>query len=242
MLWCSECEPQLQLDGAIHVWRIDLTQVADPGDLVILSPKELASHANFKFKQDAERYWVAHVALRRILASYLLVDPCSLKFELEEFGKPKLVDDGLTFNLSHTRSVALLAVSKNQKVGVDVEPCNRSINAETISKRFFTAKEHHHLQCLSGLERQQAFFRLWVMKEAFVKAVGCGLSGSLAAFEVDESEGNLKIRPIDSRWGNLSGWFLHQWCLDDLYFGAVVSSKMPDSIGYFDYIRPRINH
>ncbi len=242
MLWCSECEPQLQLDGVIHVWRIDLTQVADKGDSDILSPKELATHANFKFKQDAERYWVAHVALRRILASYLLVDPCSLRFEFEEFGKPKLVGAGLTFNLSHTRSIALLAVSKNQKIGVDTEPLNRPINTEAISKRFFTAKEHQDLLSLSGQERQQAFFRLWVMKEAFVKAVGCGLSGSLAAFEVSESEGNLKIVPIDSRWGDLSGWFLHQWCLDDLYFGALVSSKMPDSISYFDYIRPRINH
>ena len=118
---------------------------AEPSDadLEILDEHERRKAARFYFAPDQVRYSVCHANMRRILGSYLRKPPESLVYREAEGGKPELAlessDAPLRFNLSHSKSVALLAVTLNSEVGVDVEDV-RPIERD-VAKRFFSPAE-----------------------------------------------------------------------------------------------------
>ncbi len=167
----------------VHVWRIDATHgVLDTSPL---SEKEQERAARFKFERDRTRFIVAHVALRKILASYLLATPAGLEFEEGPHGKPHLIGYRLFFNLSHAGDIVLVAVAGSSEVGVDVEVVSRDVEHEPLAKRFFSTSEVEAFQAIDeGQARIDAFFKLWTRKEAIVKAIGEGLSMPLDCFDV----------------------------------------------------------
>lgn len=88
-----------------------------------------------------------------------------------ENGKPEL--DGLHFNLSHSHNMVALAVSE-QPVGIDLEIIDKIHG--NIAKRYFTERENAYLDAFEGAEREKEFFRIWTMKESYLKMTGEGLS------------------------------------------------------------------
>jgi 4'-phosphopantetheinyl transferase len=176
------------MPGAVHVWRVALQQ---PRAMVerlmsLLSADEQTRARRFRFERGFRRFVVAHAALRDILARYLARSPHTISFGANAYGKPHLMDadNWLQFNLSHSGEWALLAVTAIGPVGVDVEQVRKDFGGEEIARRFFSASEVDALLALPASLRTEAFFLCWTRKEAFIKAVGMGVSFPLESFSV----------------------------------------------------------
>src|SRR5207248_5701024 len=105
------------------------------------------------------------------------------------FGKPVLFtpvsDPRLHFNLSHSHGVVACAVAVGRHVGIDVEDGSREVEFLELAERYFAPAEVAHLRTLDGAALQSAFFTIWTLKEAFVKAIGLGLRFPLETFSFE---------------------------------------------------------
>lgn len=165
---------------------------------------EVERHRAVRFirEQDRQHYVLAHGGLRAILSRYLELSPRVVSLARAETGKPFVTRDpqkhsGITFNVSHSHNRALIAISKAQEVGVDLESVRPEVEVAKLSERYFTPAEHTVLMQATEDQRAVIFFRYWVAKEAVLKARGIGLRG-LSDCEVvlgpDALNGNARIR------------------------------------------------
>jgi 4'-phosphopantetheinyl transferase len=103
----------------------------------------------------------------------------------------------ITFNLSHSHTRGLIAISKEQEIGVDLECVRSEVKIAKLSERYFTRSEHRAIMELAQEQRAARFFRYWVAKEAVLKATGIGLRG-LAECEIilgtDEAGTEVQVR------------------------------------------------
>jgi 4'-phosphopantetheinyl transferase len=170
----------------VHLWGWPLEAVAEDlsAHIEILDPAERQRMQRFHFAPDRERYAVAHANLRRILGGYLHQPGEKLNFRANRFGKPELTGEAssLSFSLSHSRSIAVLAVAQGLPLGVDVEDV-RPIEPEVAGTNF-SAGELSDLGQLSGDAWLDGFYRCWTRKEAILKAEGVGLHRALDSFDV----------------------------------------------------------
>lgn len=172
------------LPGAaeVHLWW----SAVDPNaNSQILSPHELGRANRFRFDEDRARFISAHVMLRSVLAGYTDIAPTDLVFDADRFEKPYLVKaPPLQFNLSHSGDLLAVAVSRDARVGVDVERFRSMQDMFRMLRMIASPGEQHTFAMLPETERMRAFFSLWTRKEAVVKALGTGLSRSLQQIEV----------------------------------------------------------
>lgn len=132
---------------------------------------------------------VGRGVLRDILGRYLQIKPSQVQFRYGQYGKPALVEAAetstrLEFNLSHSGPLALYAVTPTQPVGIDLEAIRPLTDMEEIAHRFFAPSEYKTLLALPDEQRLLAFFNGWTRKEAYIKALGTGLSHPLHTFKV----------------------------------------------------------
>jgi 4'-phosphopantetheinyl transferase len=184
----------------ITVWPVDLAVDPDPF-LPLLSGDERDRCQAMATVDLRRRYAVAHGSLRQRLASTLgTEEPASLVIAVGEHGKPFLADGALEFNLADSADVAVIAISDEGPVGVDVELV-RPIEHERLARRFFSMLECAALD--EAPDPEHAFFTIWTRKEAVVKATGRGISGGLSAFTVElaphgHAAGGCWIEPLDA--------------------------------------------
>jgi 4'-phosphopantetheinyl transferase len=164
----------------------------------LLSSDELDRAARFHFERDRQCYCVARGVLRALLGTSLGVRPQELSFQYSDKGKPRLASRysgrGLVFNVSHSGDLALLGFAYTGDVGVDIEKIRDDFDSAAIARRFFSAREQDQLSRLPADQRHPAFFRCWTRKEAFIKALGDGLSHPLNQFDVSiDSSGPISL-------------------------------------------------
>ena len=185
----SQSELLLSSDE-VHVWRAFFDKDESHFNELArtLSEDERLKAKRFYFQKDKRRFVVTHGVLRNILGRYLKIEPNRLKFSYGSRGKPTLngIPDGhsLCFNMSHSHSLALFAFTWGRKIGVDVEYVRSVPDAEEIADRFFSPRENAVFRTVPAGKKPEAFFNCWTRKEAFLKAIGDGLSRSLDSFEV----------------------------------------------------------
>lgn len=194
----------------VHVWRIDLTAQEERRLQALLTPQERARAARFRVANALRQFVVTRATLRLLLAGYLHVRPATLPLGVNAYGKPMLSPDttDVRFNVSHTGTCALIAVTRGRRVGIDVERIRTSVIGERIAEHFFAAEELAALRALRPEEQAQAFFECWTCKEAFVKAVGRGLSIPLDAFVVAIGE-PAALLEVRSEPREAARWTLH---------------------------------
>ncbi len=170
------------LTPGIGVWRADLDLPPGERDALALSlsSDERARAARFHRPLDADRFEAARGLLRGLLGEALGCPPASLRFHYTEHGKPFLEGDGaaLGFNLSHCGGVALFALAWDRTVGIDIERVCPDLAAVSLAGRYLPAGEAARLSSLPPADRPAAFTRAWVRHEAFLKALGVGLSSA----------------------------------------------------------------
>lgn len=186
--------PQLTPDPTkVHLYRVDLDAAAPHAArwLTLLSPDEQKRAARFHHSTDRERFVICRAILRQALGSSLGINPKAVTIAYSAQEKPSVGGNeataGLTFNISHSGRIALLAFAHSRDVGVDVEQHRPDIDTLAIAKRFFSPAEQQELAALPEEQRREAFFRCWSRKEAYIKAVGKGLSLPLHNFDVSLS-------------------------------------------------------
>jgi 4'-phosphopantetheinyl transferase len=172
--------------GEVHAYfrvtdALDDRAVAEA--IAVLSPEEQTRASRFVFARDRRDYTAAHALLRTSLSRYAAVAPRSWTFGEDSGGKPFVVAEPgappLTFNLSHTQGLVACAIAAGAPVGVDVESIERTVD-ERVARRFFSTEETSALvHCRPAARRTSRFFDLWTLKEAYIKAIGQGLSHPL---------------------------------------------------------------
>ena len=191
MAWLPSFGRPMLFSGEVHLWRIvlEVSNEAIRSATELLTADELQRADRFRFERDRRRFALARAATRRILAQYLEIEPQGLSFEYGKTGKPDLIRAlnplGLRFNLSHSYELSLLAVTRTVPLGVDIELIDRNFFDKAIVHCFFSPDEVRCLFALPEEARAEAFFSCWTRKEAYIKALGEGLSLPLDSFSVN---------------------------------------------------------
>ena len=142
----------------------------------VLSREEAERAARFVFPELGEAWTGAHVLLREVLGRATLTPAADVQIRAGEFGKPSV--DGVEFSLSHTGSVVLIGLG-DLPLGVDVEKIPEERTVDQVGSSFHP-RETAELLDLPVDERPEAFARVWVRKEALLKAIGTGLSRGIS--------------------------------------------------------------
>lgn len=199
---------------AIDLWYISLNKTPLPSDTEILDQSEIAKLRRFIFEKDKNCYINTHSSMRKILACYLSVEPQSIVFTYNSYGKPGIKTTNLTakkifFNISHSHNIALLAVTGIGNVGVDVEYIRPEIATIELAFNTFSHAELSSLNKVARPDFPYAFYKYWTLKEAFIKGIGKGLSFPLKDFDVsiDQKYSN-KLLNIKDEKVNINNWKL----------------------------------
>jgi 4'-phosphopantetheinyl transferase len=194
---CAEA-PRLGANE-IHIWRVSLDQPDEVYHACFgtLTPDESERARLFCFDRHRRQFVIARGALRSTLSLYLDRPPSQLRFVYSAFGKPEVEgEEGrerLRFNLSHAEGVALIALTRGKDVGVDVEFVREEFPGMEIAEDFFSGREVETLRSLPEEARTAAFFFYWTRKEAYIKALGEGLSHPLRQFSVSLGNGESSV-------------------------------------------------
>ncbi len=162
---------------------------------------------------------------RLCLAAGLLLERCLREAGLERWeleygrwGKPRVRGgEGPCFNLSHSGERVLCALSGSE-VGCDIEQL--ADFEQELARRFFTAGEYAYIAARqTEAERSRAFYRLWTLKESFMKATGLGMRLALDSFELDLGAAAPALR----RSPSAEAWRFREFDFGGGYLGAVCS-------------------
>lgn len=211
----------------VDVWHAELESLDSKNSITwdaLLSDQERLRSETYKCPERRQRFVVVQSLLRRTLAGYLDVEPQELVFELGEYGKPTLVGAKLYFNISHSGDHLLIAVSDLGELGVDVEKVRSGRNLHALAGRCFSAREYREWVALPADQQLPAFYRLWVKKEAFVKAVGRGIAAGLELCEFAVEPGG-QIAAIPIEFGVAGDWTVAELPLADVAAALVVPNK-----------------
>ena len=194
--------PPLDLElktDEIHIWcaRLDHPVFRFQRLTQLLSRDETIKAKRFYFEKDRKHFVIRHGILRTILGRYLGVEPSRLQFCYGYNGKPALSDTfgkgTIRFNMSHSEGLALYGFSRDHEIGVDIEHIYDIPEMEQIAEQFFSVRENTVFHRLPESKRKEAFFNCWTRKEAFIKAIGDGLSLPLDKFDVSLVPGELPM-------------------------------------------------
>lgn len=220
---------QLNLsENELHVWiaSLILPEFIHSRLLKTLSEDEIQRALRFKFEKDRLYFINARGMLRNILARYLAISPPQLGFEYDPHGKPRLMGqvggNKIFFNLSHSGDKVVFAFVLNHSIGIDIELIRENISAQEIAARFFSEAENLALQALPDAQKILGFFHGWTRKEAFIKAMGDGLSYPLSDFDVTlvPHEPAVLLR-VKKDMAPISGWNLITLQPPQPYVGAL---------------------
>ncbi len=220
----------------VHLWVVRLEASEDnfARALTCLSPDEVARAERFYFPRHRRAFVLGRAALRALTAGYLGIEPAQVDFVYGPQGKPALAPAlknnacSLRFNASNSGNLAAYAFTAGCDIGVDVEQNRPLSDLENIAHRFFSLEETAELLEIPEAERTSAFFRCWTRKEAYIKAMGGGLSIPLESFRVT-------LRPgVAARMVSLGGSedAARSWTLDNFdptpgYAGAIAYCDEP---------------
>jgi len=221
-----ESQPALHAADLV-VARLECSALSRCKAIDVLSADERDRAARFLAERERDRFIVARATLRRLLGERLGVPADAVRLRMEKHGKPALAwpfaASGLRFNVSHSEGLAVYGFAWQREIGVDVEALREVDGAEAIARRFFSRRESQAFLALPPADRPVAFLNCWTRKEAFIKAIGEGLSHPLGAFDVSLEPGQpASLLRVGERPGHESGWALHAFDPAPGFVGAFV--------------------
>jgi 4'-phosphopantetheinyl transferase len=200
--------------------RLALDDV-DPGHVAAnLSAAERRRRDAFLDVRAGERWGRVRGVLRELLGAYTGELPASLHFALSSYGKPVL-PGRVSFSVAHTGGLALYAVARDIRVGIDVEQIDPARASLLVADAFMSAAESEHLRTCRDDVRAHEFFRLWTRREALIKARGTGW--------FDESS------TADAEGGISPGWWLCELPAGRRHASAVAGEGEACRVLLFDF-------
>lgn len=193
LIWCIHKyqewrELQLLVGDEIHIWSVRVPVGAElclpPSYAETLSDEERSAQKQFAFAPQRNRFLMTRAMTRHIIGRYSEIHPRELTFGKNRFGRPTIenptaIARRLRFNISHTDTVIVVALTLDREVGIDTEAASR-VPPSGIADNCLSGSELTALQSLPpGSDRRRRFWQLWTLKESYAKARGKGLSLSL---------------------------------------------------------------
>ncbi len=228
------------MSDIVQVWQI-LLQVPESicsHYFTCLSPDEKSRANRFKFADDKRRYVVARGTLRHLLSREFDQRPEAIAFYYSNYGKPfvgkasgasektvtpvQFCDGNFHFNLSHSGELAMCVLGYQRQVGIDIERLKPMERLDSMIERCLFEAEATQVKSMPSDEQSRAFLQHWTCKEAYLKAIGLGLTQSMQTVEVQLAPPRLVRVPEDCA----EGWHLTVMNLPkeyaEEYVGAVV--------------------
>jgi 4'-phosphopantetheinyl transferase len=172
--------------GEVHVWIFNLDQPCQihPDWERLLSGEEITRMQAYHFEKDRLHFIARRGILRQLLGQYTDMDPVGINYHTNPYGKLSLNSHPLSFNLSKNQNRIVFAFGLDSKIGVDIEQVIPLPELALMAERWFSPEEREGLSALAPEMQVDAFYHIWVQKEAFIKAHGEGLHWSLKDFSV----------------------------------------------------------
>ncbi len=199
----------------VHLWLIDLADHRQNFDRLqhLLNDTETARAQRLLRPHVYERFVLARALLRQLLGHYLRCSPQEVHLQFSSYGKPSLDPSvhkmPLQFNISHSQDYVMVALTKQNELGVDIEYHKALNDFNGIIERVFSASEQTWLASLPEPSQQAAFFKVWTRKEALTKAMGLGLS--LPFHEITVADGQAGDIPSEIRYpaNHSTSWYIY---------------------------------
>lgn len=225
----------------VDLWVIDTNRPSLSSELCHLSKEERAQAWKLNSRARQSQYINSRVATRDILSHYLGIPPREVNIVADGKGKPRIesaTPTSLSFSLSHTVHVSLVAVSSAMLLGCDIERVRSIDDALLVSERFFTAQEFHDLSICPPEQRSRRFLEYWTAKEAVLKATGLGLPGGLSAIEFRPTpKGRLCLHSCRLEEFKVADWTVESLEWTDGLIAAVACSQRVGCIQRREYER-----
>jgi 4'-phosphopantetheinyl transferase len=200
---------------SVRACRLDVPDRARLKLAACLAPDELERAGRLRSTLHRERVVVAWAWRRHALAALLDCRAGEVAFVAGRDGKPRVLGSDLRFSASRSDGIAVLAISREVEVGVDVEAIRAIDDLDRLARRFMSASERAALAARPAARRQAGWFDCWTRKEAYVKGLGTGLSLPLAGVEVWSG---------DERPATIGGWRVLNIRVAPGYAAAVAGS------------------
>lgn len=233
----SGAAEHIDAGDVVHLWLADFREFSGALNLYCqtLSHDELKRAERFKFDSLRNFYVFCRGTLRHILSQYTGIDAKSLQFHYGEKGKPSLPPEfEIRFNVSHSGSLFVCAVSKNLDLGVDVEEIRSMNDMTAIAQDFFAPSEQRNLARIAEVNRTQSFYECWTRKEAVIKATGEGVSRMLDTFEVAFGPG-VVARLVRFNDETSPIWNMESFVPRPGYVGALTSPTPWSSLRVYEF-------
>jgi 4'-phosphopantetheinyl transferase len=221
-----------------HVWKASLDQ---PADMIaklapLLSRDEYQRAERFRHSADRRRFIAGRGILRKVISAYLAFPPDEVRFTYNEYGKPFISTDqnrgGLSFNLSHSNGMALYAVARGRRIGIDIEYMREDFATLEVAERFFSKDEFEALKSAARDQRTKAFFNCWSRKESYIKALGMGISYPLDSFTVSLGAAPALLK-VDADVAEAARWNMYELDVGERYSAALIVENPPVSLRRF---------
>jgi 4'-phosphopantetheinyl transferase len=208
--------------GAVHVWHLDLVAAAETRGLAdLIDAQEWFRSQGLRDADDRRQFIAAHAAQRILLGCYLGCAPETVRLEYGSNGKPRGCGiegaPDIRFNASRTRGRTVFAFALGKDVGVDVEEISDRLDPLDVAGHALSRDEAQFLRARPAAAQRNAFFSLWVRKEAFLKACGTGLAIPPSHVET-AGDGAVRIKGKRQR-----GWRVQDVVLATGYAAAICS-------------------
>lgn len=195
----------------IHIWKVDLKRTGISREIPpSLSADERERAARLVDPTKRERFLSARLAMRDILSGYTHIFPEKIRFSYQKNGKPFIENNAtipsISFNITHSTDLMLVAVSEGIQIGIDIEKVQPLSARDRIIRQYFSILDDKYYQSLPDDEKRRAFFSLWTSKEAYAKTLGTGFAASpdfdffKNGFFQQVSGGQVILSPRENIW------------------------------------------
>ena len=222
----------------VELWQgkyISPDQPVDKDYYSLLSHDEKTKADSFVRFKLQQKYIKTRAVLREILGSHLNCSPQNVIIRAGDYGKPFVADNLVHFNLSHTGNSFVIAISNCTELGVDIEQCVPRKNLSSLVKKCFSNIEADYWTTLPDQQKIEMFFHFWVRKEAFVKAVGRGISLGLNKCIINPEDQNTFLE-IPKECGLASNWKIIELPSNNLNVCSLVTTNVDFKVRCFQWV------
>lgn len=208
-------------NGDVHIWQMNLNDAMWDMLPAVLSRDEQEKSECFRSLVLQQHYRRCRSALRVLLARYTGQHAADIVFRYGPFGKPELADQEWNFNLSHSENLALIAISPHP-IGIDLEFMGRpGIDFAGLVTLVCHPCEKAAMELLPETEQRKLFYRFWVQKEAYCKALGVGLQHPLCTLRFDALSSPAIAQVHNGQVDNTTPYFVYGLSVQADYTASV---------------------
>lgn len=174
--------------------RVQLSDVLYQECLKWIEPYFRERILRYRFWEERQRSLLGRLLTRYAIIKNFCINNNDITIVENKYGKPFLFGDNkISFNVSHSKDWVVCAINTSA-IGIDVQEIKDM--KLSIADRFFTKQENDYLASLNEKEQLHGFYDIWSLKEAYIKALGLGLSMPLKEFSIIKSLDSIQVKCV----------------------------------------------